>query len=284
MPNTFLTPSIIARRALAVLSEQVVAARLVARDFDADFRGAVGDTITIRKPATFTANVFDRAAGITVQNATEDNTTVTLDTLLDVSFAVTAEDMLMNIEDFATQLLNPAVQAIVDGIESRVADGLVAAAGAPVGSDWTDPTILVDAGKYLNDNKVPARPRHTILSTAQAAEFAKNPLFHQADMRGDTEGLREATIGRKFGFDNYVSTWMGTSVAFHPDALALVSRTLPAPMGVASNQVSVVNAEGFGIRVVRDYDISKKQDVISLDVLIGIAELRGSEVAVALAD
>ena len=54
MPNTFLTPSIIARAALATLYENTIMAALVYRDYENEFQ-SVGDTITIRKPTTFVA-------------------------------------------------------------------------------------------------------------------------------------------------------------------------------------------------------------------------------------
>lgn len=49
MPNTFLTPDIIANEALMVLENNTVMAGLVHRDYSKEFN-RVGDTITIRKP------------------------------------------------------------------------------------------------------------------------------------------------------------------------------------------------------------------------------------------
>ena len=50
MPNTILTPKIIAQEALMVLESQLTMAGLVHRDYSKEFV-RVGDTITIRKPA-----------------------------------------------------------------------------------------------------------------------------------------------------------------------------------------------------------------------------------------
>lgn len=54
MPNTFLTPDIIANEALMVLENSMVMSGLVHRDYSKEFV-KVGDTITIRKPAKFIA-------------------------------------------------------------------------------------------------------------------------------------------------------------------------------------------------------------------------------------
>ena len=53
MPNTILTPDIIAREALMVLRNNAVMANLVHRDFSEEFVAGVGDKITVRKPAKF---------------------------------------------------------------------------------------------------------------------------------------------------------------------------------------------------------------------------------------
>ncbi|MFE0517319.1 P22 phage major capsid protein family protein, partial [Streptomyces sp. NPDC058964] len=71
MANTFLTPDLIATRALATLYDTTVMAQLVHRDYDSDFRGRVGDTVTVRKPAVFTAQEFNRSTGIQPQDAVE---------------------------------------------------------------------------------------------------------------------------------------------------------------------------------------------------------------------
>jgi hypothetical protein len=61
------------------------------------------------------------------------------------------------------------------------------------------------------------------------------------------------------------------SVAFHRNALALVTRNLALPMGAAN--AAYASAGGLGVRVVYDYDSATKTDKISFDVLYGIKEL-----------
>lgn len=75
MPNTILTPDIIAREALMVLRNNAVMANLVHRDYSDEFVAGVGDTITVRKPAKFEAKEFT-GTGINVQDATENGVTV----------------------------------------------------------------------------------------------------------------------------------------------------------------------------------------------------------------
>lgn len=57
MANEILTPQIIANEALMVLQSNLTMANLVHRDYSSEFV-KVGDTITVRKPATFVAKNF----------------------------------------------------------------------------------------------------------------------------------------------------------------------------------------------------------------------------------
>ena len=90
MANTFLTPKVIARRALATLYQSTIAAQLVHRDYEPEFVNKVGQTVSVRKPAVFEADEFDPVTGIRIQEAAEDFVDVTLNHFADVSFAVSS--------------------------------------------------------------------------------------------------------------------------------------------------------------------------------------------------
>lgn len=292
MANTLLTPDIIARAALATLYETTVMSNLVYRDYEAEFQN-VGDTITIRKPTTFTAQEYNRTSGITVQNATENGVPLTLNHFADVSFAVTSEDLTLKIVDFAEQLLNPAMEAISQKIDRDImalsADitqevGVVGGTNPPLpGANeyaWDNPRVAIDAGRVLTQRNVPPTNRRLVVGPITAAQWLGDDLFNRADARGDTDGLREANLGRRvFGFDPYQTqnvTAQGTDpgdsstevgIAFHQTALALAFRPLALPRG--AQNAAIANYKGFGLRVVYDYDINKKQDVVSIDCLYG---------------
>lgn len=287
MPNTLLTPDIIARAALANLYETTVMAPLVHRDYEPEFAARVGDTISIRKPAVFTAEEYDRNTGITVQDATEDSVPVVLNHFADVSFAVTSEQLTLELADFNEQLLNPAMEAIAQKIDRDILglrDDVTQEVGLTAGELWSDPKSLVAAGRVLDQAKVPMTERRAALGPVTAAEWLKNDLLHRADKSGSTAGLREASIGRLFGFDTYKTQNIGgandpdsgeafteINVAFHRTAFALVFRPLALPMG--AQRASIQSYKGFGLRVVIDYDMDKKQDVVSVDCLYGTKTL-----------
>ena len=273
MANTILTPDIIAREALMVLRNNAVMANLVHRDYSDEFAGAVGDEITIRKPATFVANEY--SGSIAVQDATESGVTVKMDKHLDVSFAVTAKQMTMDIADFSKQLLVPAMQAFADKVDKYlIALEAEATSRHPHADGAIAPADLIAARKFLTENAAPLADRRFVVGATAEADLLGNELFVSAEKVGDTAALKEASLGRKFGMDIYVDQNVAKngsytpSIAFHKNAMALVTRPLALPQGAA--KAAIMNYDGFGLRVVYGYDMNTKTDTISIDMLCGV--------------
>ena len=272
--NTILTPDIIAREALMVLRNNAVMANLVHRDYSSEFVGAVGDTITVRKPATFVANEFN--GSIEVQDAKESGVPVVMDKHLDVSFAVTSKEMTLDIADFSKQFLVPAMQAFADKVDKYlIALEAEATARHPHASGAIAPADMIAARKFLTENAAPMADRRFVVGATAEADLLSNELFVSAEKVGDAgTALREASLGRKFGMDIYVDQNIAKSgdytpsIAFHKNAMALVSRPLALPQGAAKS--AIMNYDGFGLRVVFGYDMNTKTDTISIDMLCGV--------------
>lgn len=287
MANTILTPSIIAKEALMVLRANAVMPGLVYRDYSNEFVAGVGDTITIRKPATFQAKEFSDS--ITIQDATESSTTVQMDKFLDVSFAVTAKEMTMKISDFSAQFLVPAMQAFLDKIDGYLialesgATNRVAHAEGVIA-----PADIISARKLLNDTKAPTVGRNLVIGTQAEADLLGSELFVSAEKVGDQgTALREASLGRKFGFNIYTDQNVAKvtgdssyvpSIAFHKNAIALVTRPLALPLG--TKNASIQSYDGFGLRVVYGYNMSTKTDTVSIDMLCGVKLLDNNLISV----
>lgn len=284
MAHTLLTPDIIAKQALATLYETLVMRQLVHTDVSKEFTSAaVGDTINIRKPATFEAKTFNRANGIETQEANEGSIPVKLDTIKDVSFAVTAEDLVMEIDNFDKQLLTPAMEALALAVDTdllSIRDEITQSVGLDVKFPFEKPEVLIQAGALLDTNLVPETGRSAVVGPYTKANWLNSPLIKQNDQAGDTEGLRKANIGNDlFGFDVYrtnniklgqnpeagqPTTEVG--LAFHESALAWASAPLPETPGSVSHTETY---KGISLRVTMQYDINKKQTVVSADMLYG---------------
>ena len=275
MANTLLTPQIIAKEALMVLRNNAVMANLVYRDYSDEF-AAVGDTITIRKPATFKAKEYN--GSIDVQDATESGVKVVMNKLLDVSFAVTSKEMTLDIADFSNQLIVPAMQAFADKIDSSI---LALESGITNRVNATNAKAdIIAARKYLTTASAPLADRRYVYNSDTEADLLSTDLFVNAGAVGDDgTALKEASLGRKFGMDFYVdqnipaaaSQGKMEAMAFHKNAFALVTRPLALPQGAANAHIE--NYDGFALRVVYGYDMDKKTDTVSIDMLCGVAVL-----------
>ena len=280
MPNVFLKPEVIAREALMLLRNNAVMANLVHRDYSDEFVAGVGDTITIRKPATFEAKEFD--GNIEVQDANETGVPVKMDKFLDVSFAVTSQQLSMDIEDFSQQLLVPAMQAFANKVDALLL-GLKADVTNKVPATDNVQNDVIDARAYLTKSAAPLADRRFVYDSDTETKLLKTDLFTSAEKVGD-EGtaLREASLGRKYGMDFYVDQNADTAgvagMAFHKNAFAFVTRPLALPLGAAKS--AIVDYDGFGLRVVQGYDINTKTDTISIDMVCGVKTLDANLAAV----
>lgn len=210
MANSFLTPAIIAQEALMQLENNLVFGNLVNRSYSSEFRAKVGDTITVRKPVTF--KVDDFKDNINLQDIQESSVPVTVDKLLDVSFAIDSRDMTLSIDKFSERYIAPAMSAFAQEIDSRLAQ---LALDVPyfVGTAGTTPNAVSDitaVRKVMGDNKVPTAGRKLVLDTAADAKLLELDAFNRVDASGSSDALVNANLGRKFGYDIYMDQNVAT--------------------------------------------------------------------------
>lgn len=213
MSNTLLTPSIIAKEAIIALENSLVMAGLVHRDFSNEF-AQVGDTISVRKPATFTAQEYGGTT-ITKQDATETSVAVTLNKLMDVSFAVTSKQLALSVKDFREQFIDPAMRAHAQAIDNALCALYKDVPGYSVSGDiaWTTLKAFTKAREILNANMVPFADRRAVLGTTADAKVLSIDAVVNAEKSGSTEALRNASIGRLIGFDTYTDQNVDTHTA-----------------------------------------------------------------------
>lgn len=207
MANSFITIQEIARAALPRLIENLVFPNLVYKDFSADYERNLGDTIQVRKPVGLEAKEFDASNGTVAQDIKETSVPVTLDKIATVDVEITAIQGATNINDLTRQFLEPAAVALAQKINS---DGLSLYKDIPYigGTAGTTPKGLDDLAKVrevLNANKVPVSPRYAIWDTSADAALVTVPAIVNAEKSGSTQALREGSLGRVMGLENYMS-------------------------------------------------------------------------------
>lgn len=202
MANTFLTPSVIARESLIVLENNLIAANLVHRDYSDEFV-QVGDTVTIRKPAKFTAKNF--TGSIIRQDASEGSVAVKIDRHRDVSFEVTSKEMTLDIKDFSTQLIAPAMRAIAQAVDEDILNECANISASVTAT--ASPTNLADIAnlsKTLDIAKVPLDMRRLVLNPTHKYRYALTDNLSKVAYAGNGETLRNAELGRVYTLDTYM--------------------------------------------------------------------------------
>ena len=221
MANTILTSDILAREALLILENNLVMGNLVDRRYEGEFSsGRQGDAIRIRRPASFSVNEFTNNGSNTVptQAATEFSTTLTLEKFFDVSFQVTAKEMALSIDDFSANLMQPAMAAMAQQLDSYILSKHVEIGGnaekAAAGTQISDLADVAKVVQRLNEQKAPMSGRSLVVSPKVMTALFGITEFTQAQQRGDGgSALREASLGRFMGLDIYMDQNVTTHTA-----------------------------------------------------------------------
>jgi len=232
--NVFLTPSVIANEALAILRNTLVMADLVHKDFSSEFV-KVGDTVTVRKPAKLVTNDFD--GSITKQDLTEGSVPVKLDRFKDVSVQITSKQATLELKDFSEQVILPAMVALAQTVDSDLANWAFANAAGDVLATTADPTNLKDiagCGKYLDNQKTPITERRLVMSPDHKYRYALTDNLSKVNYAGTNETLRDALLGKIYTMETYMDQNM-------PQSTALVSGTVKGKITVASGTVGLVS-------------------------------------------
>ena len=207
MSNSFITVKEIARRTLPRLIENLVFPNLIYKDFSEDFVSGKGATIQVKKPVVLTASDFDQSNGTSPQDVKEESVEVTLDKLATVDVEFSAIERATNVDSLDRLFAEPAAVALAQKINS---DGLDVYKDIPytTGTAGTTPSTiqaLSDVRKLLNQNKVPVAGRVAVWDTEADANFTTIDAILNAEKSGSTQALREGSIGRVMGLDNYMS-------------------------------------------------------------------------------
>jgi len=207
MANEFITVKEIARQVLPRLIENLVFPNLIHKDFSDEYVTGKGATIQVKKPVILTAKEFNESEGTSAQDVKEESVDVTLDKLATVDVEFGAIQRATNVDDLNRLFLEPAAVALAEKINS---DGLFLYKDIPyaVGKAGTTPSTLkdiADTRKMLNTNKVPVAGRVAVWDPEADANFTTIDAIVNAEKSGSTAALREGSIGRVFGLDNYMA-------------------------------------------------------------------------------
>ena len=204
MANTLLTISMITREALRVLENNLTFTKGVNRQYDDKFgvEGAkIGTVLNVRKPPRYIGRT---GTAISIEDATETQVAVTLDTQFGVDITFTSEDLALKIDDFSQRFITPAIATVANKID-HAGLALYKDIYNSVGVPGTPPTALLtylEAGVKLDNNAAPIDGQRSVVVTplmqAKIVDALKG-LFQQSSAIATQ--YRKGTMGTTAGFD-----------------------------------------------------------------------------------
>ena len=207
MANTLLTISMITREALMVLENNLTFTKGVNRQYDSKFgvEGAkIGTVLNVRKPPRYVGRT---GTAIGIEDATETQVAVPLDTQFGVDITFTSEDLALKIDDFSKRFITPAVATIANKIDND-GMGLYTSIYNEVGTPGTTPNALLTyltAGVKLDDEAAPMDGGRTICITplmqATIVDALKG-LFQQSSAIASQ--YQRGQMGTAVGFEWYM--------------------------------------------------------------------------------
>ena len=296
MANAFYTPTEAARVAANLANEDAFLSGMVSRNFANDLLagGKGGAPIAIKIPTTLVAlerDIDDVTSSIVMDEITETSYTLTLDKIHDYSAVPLSEaDLTLNLQDFSAQVLRPQAEAIVDALEYKLIQKMLAVpetelvdVPSPDGGvtpatyhayDPANPTAyFTQIRKALRKNGVAVNGINMFVGAEVYANLLDAKAIEDASQSGSTAALREGGVGRVRGFNIVETTRVPDTeiLAFHKDAVTLATRAPVVPAGAAFG--ATVNEKGFSLRYLRDYLADKTVDRSLVSTFSGIAIL-----------
>lgn len=266
----------VVRTGLGLLERDTVAANLVWRDAGGDFRGAAGDSITIRLPAysvAKTRSVRPATASRDTSSLTERPVVLTLDTNLYNRVPITDPELTLDIDDFNRAVTVPVVSGLVRGVEDALIaeiENAIYPAQHQLQLDVSAPYKTATAARRrLNDARVPMNDRAIICGSGVEEVFLNSDQFIRADRAGDANAFRDAEIGRVAGFRVYTVPGLDPdkAYAFHRTAFVLSTRAPLVPRGAPWG--ASMAWEGFSLRLVQALDGDTVVDQFNADIYLG---------------
>lgn len=269
----FLTAKGISRTAIALLTRTLVLPMTATRIPGEEFAGSNGDTITIRVPVPATASiqVTPGAGPITYDTLDETPVDVTLGHLYHAT-RITDEDLSLAMESFAEQVTLKQVSAVATLAEDQLAGVMnVLPAEEDIADQADVERAVLAAREALGEANVPSGGRWLAVSPQVATFLLRLDKFSRVDASGTDSALRDAIIGRIYGFQVVESNALntGTAVAYHQSGFVFGNRTPVIPRGAADSATATEG--GVGLRQIFQYDPDVLSDASVISTFAGAA-------------
>jgi hypothetical protein len=251
MGNTFITPTAVARDAAIAASDRLKVGNLVSRDKEGLFTAAkIGDEVTVTVPPAVTD-----ASEFTGSTSATDHTETSVGLKLEKHFYkridLTSKQKSLELSDFTRLVTVPAITGMMDSADKFILRNMQVFRRNLTGTVGNRPSSIAHiaaATKKLNDLRVNKMGRVALIDTTVEESFSQLSAFQSQDYGPDAPGgLREAILGRRYGFNFETDVNAGAfvrSVAANDIAGSPVIITTVAAGGTQIGIDGVTNATG----------------------------------------
>ncbi len=276
---SLITAQGIAQVAVELLVRTLVLPRTVVNVPGVEFDGSNGDSLTIRVRTPRTARVqITPFTPITYDELAEVPVTLRVSHLYDAA-RLSDEELTLDVVNFAAQVSAPQIASICIAAENMLADVMNALTPSlTIAADGSDVEAqILAAREQLAAADVPLGGRTLAVSPQVATFILKLDKFTRVDASGSASALRDATIGRLYGFDVVESPALslGTALAYHSSAFLFATKAPAIPRGASSAAAAV--AQGIALRQLFGFDTSTLSDASVVSTFAGAALVVDSE-------
>lgn len=284
MAITLYTPEQAARATLLSLRQVTNLPRTVRQDFSNEFVAGRGQTVNVLGPISagtakvYTAANRDARAAIQFNDITQAWFPVTLEDQVYNAVRLPDNFTTFTLVDLTRQVLRPQAESVVDALAAPlIAEMTAIATDADIPAVNPDGSniraVLIQARKVLNARKIPAEGRYFAVGADIEAAALSDELLQKVNESGSSDVLRNATLGRLFGFTIVADPTLPADfgIAYHRDAFAHVTRPSRQPDGAGFS--ATVAQDGFALRWIQHYNPLQLEDQSVVDTFYGATTL-----------
>lgn len=245
---------------------------------------------------SYASGSYGSRPSIRLDTVGETTTTLAIDEFIYKALGVTLEDLTLSTPDFVSRYMPQMVRVVAERIEDKCIAQLAATNWYNSHSASTDPQNVLfsnvaykstasvvdydgDAGvivntinkmrRALNGNFVPLAGRTLVVGVDVEDRLLLSNKFQRNDSVGNSDALREATVGRIMGMDVVVNPTIDpdTMYLFSDGSFLLSTVTPRTPEGAV--QAANTTGEGLSLMYVQDYDTQHAIDRVMVSLLAG---------------
>lgn len=271
--NIFTKGTKFAQTALALLRKTIKAPGLFTTKYGvADFRGAEGDVIGVKRPAVLAARRKEWRGDdkIVIDKLVNTKIQVELNEHVYSAVELSPEEETLDEVDYVRDVQAPQVDAVARDVAAVVVSALTGAtfvnsvkfnpnSADPIESDPRK--VAIRARKLFQKAYVPATGRYWLVGADISEAIAGYEKLLDVDTAGIPEALRDGVVGRLGGFTIVELDELDPTASYfvHESAIAWVVVAPVVPNGVAKGG-GVAAGNGIAVTQLWDYDSDYLRD------------------------